>query len=179
MAHGGRLTELPLRKRIRPRQAEAYGRYLTYVREMGETLRAISSMGGHDGLLPIARCFGIAYTDYGLALIVEKITTKDNNLAPTLQSLAESGRFGEREQQLLDAFFEECSKRHIILGDIHSKNIVYTDRERGRFICVDGFGEKAAVPVHLWSKRINARKLQRLRRRLLTEIEGIGPDPLT
>lgn len=163
---------LPFRKRIRPRQAQAYGRYLPYVREMSETLRVVSSIGDPNRLLPIARCLGLTYTDHGLALIVEKITTSDGRLAPTLHSMVRADRFGPREQQLLNGFFQECCDEHVIFGDLHSKNIVFTDRDHGRFICVDGFGEKAALPVHLWSKRINARKLRRLQLRLQAEVDS-------
>ena len=66
----------------------------------------------------------------------------------------------------LDRFFDICEKRHYILGDITSANLVYQDQNGGNFICIDGTGEKALIPVHEWFCWANEWKLKRSRARI-------------
>ena len=47
------------------------------------------------------------------------------------------------------------------------------------FVAVDGFGEKSAVPIHRWSKLMNDRKIERVRKRLLSAVPARLTKPAT
>ena len=57
-----------------------------------------------------------------------------------------------------------------MFGDLTVNNIVYTEARdpRGEFVAIDGFGEKSAIPLHRWSRILNDRKIERVRRRLMS-----------
>ncbi|WP_245424315.1 YrbL family protein [Sinorhizobium sp. BJ1] len=156
-----------------------FGAYRTFQREVDEFLEQARKFSLADGVeLPIPRIFGFAHTDYGLGLIVEKITKGNGELAPTLRELAFSGQLTARHLKMIDELFESFCRLHIVMMDVNPGNFVVTDR-RGfeELVCVDGTGEKSFLRVFAFSRRANDAKLGRMRAKLLTKLAGILAHP--
>jgi hypothetical protein len=155
----GQLTSKYLRRRAWLKRR--IGGFLAVKRELGEFLVARTTLDGDDW--PIARIFGFVETGLGLGLVVEKISDPDGGLAPTLDQMLSTKRFKAVHRPLLARLFDELAERHICIGNMHVRNIVLagTPGEGGRFVGIDGLGEKAAIPLADWSKRFNALQVRR------------------
>lgn len=135
------------------------------MREIMEFLVQCRRRHGQSGFrLPIAHVHGFVPTTEGLGMLVEKIVDAEGNLAPTIQELARANALEDRHRAALEAFWRTCRAGHVVFGDLHFGNIAYTECRAGGPECVgiDGFGEKSFIPVHRWSRWINARKLDRV-----------------
>lgn len=146
-----------------------YGGYHVFVREIGEYIRLNKLKSCRPDLkIPVAKIYEIVETDEGLGLVEEKICDPSGRLASTIKEICREGSFSERHAQALDAFARTCKECHVVIGDLHSGNIVYTEDRSGfpECVCVDGLGEKAFFPIHRLSKFANARKIDRNLRRM-------------
>jgi hypothetical protein len=151
-----------------------FGPYAVFYRETKETIHAARAAHPHyNSPLPFARSYGFIWTNRGLGQVVERIGSADGTLAPTLRQLVEEGRFTADHAALLDEFFDICAEKGIVIGGVHTHNIVYQDSTR-RFVCVDGFGDKNTIPVHEMSRLANRLKLKRARRRLTRAIRALS-----
>lgn len=119
--------------------------------------------------LPITHIFGFVPTTEGLGMLVERIVDSHGELAPTISTLVKSNSIGPQHMAALESFWTRCRTDHVVLGDVHPANIVYTECRAGgpECVCIDGFGEKAFIPVHRLSRWLNARKLDRIRGRVM------------
>lgn len=176
-------------KTIRPDQLDENGtliarkdRWLNHLRPMGlyavfmrEIRAMIRYMRYNFPLIttppPFSRVYGFAGTTHSIGLIVEKITSDDGSPARTLASIAREGMLTARHREQIDAFFDIVAREHIVFGDLHAGNLVYEDKGQGRFVCIDGFGEKTLIPIYEWSRRANTHRLHKLRRRVLAGVE--------
>ena len=148
------------------------GIHRSTAREIKEMLRAAKMAHRAGGLsYPFAQIHGFIQTTAGLGLVVEKITGSDGAPAPTMRKLLMEGRFTPKHHEKFLRFFEICEENHYIFGDLHAGNLVYVDGGDGQFICIDGAGEKALIPIHEILAWANRRKLARSRQRMEAEIE--------
>lgn len=132
-----------------------YGQYVSLQREMSEYLALAVKFP--DGVPVLQKLAGIVDTDYGIGVIVEKLTGRDGGLAPTLGALADREGVTAPLLEKVDQFRDELLRYGVIVGKLHDKNLVLAVRGgEERFVMVDGYGEKAAIPIHTWSPRINA-----------------------
>jgi hypothetical protein len=151
-----------------------FGPYAIFYRETRETIHATRAVHpDYSFPLPFARSYGFIWTNRGLAQVVERIGSTDGTLAPTLKQLVEEGRFTADHAAILDAFFDICMEKGIVVGTVHADNIVYQDGAQ-RFVCIDGFGDKNTIPIHEISRFANRLKLQRARRKLARAIRGLS-----
>lgn len=150
-----------------------FGVYITFQREFREAFKAARRLyGSPDLVLPFARPLGVALTERGLGLIVEKLTAPDGSLAPSVKQLLKEGLFTSAHREALDQFFAASTENHIVFGDLNAGNLVFVEGAAGgRFVAIDGIGEKTLIPVHELSRFLNARKLRRMRRRLSAYID--------
>ncbi|WP_425038966.1 YrbL family protein [Primorskyibacter sp. S187A] len=107
---------------------------------------------------PVAGIADFVLTPNGLAQLVEHIRAKDGHTAPTLHALLEQGPLTREQMEALNAFVAALYDWHIPAYDLGPKNIVWQDSQ-ARFVLVDGFGDRAAVPLVTWFKKLNAWKL--------------------
>ena len=156
-----------------------FGAYRTFRREVDEFLEQARKCSPADGIeLPIPRIFGFAHTEYGLGLVVEKITRGDGELAPTLAQLAFSGQLTAQHLTMIDELFERFRRLHIVMMDVNPGNFVVTDRRgHDELICVDGTGEKSFLRIFAFSRRANDVKLRRMRLKLLMKLARILEHP--
>lgn len=150
--------------------------YRTFIDEVAEYIASASQATLEA---PLARIVGIARTSLGLGLLVEKISDAAGRMAPTLAAVVrEQGLTPELRGQL-DDFFDALAQAHVIVNDVSGKNIVlgYDAAGRQGMYLVDGFGNKQAVPLFAFSRRLNGRRLQRKYRELLHELAPLARPP--
>lgn len=113
--------------------------------------------------LPIAHIHGIPMTSEGLGLLVEKITNCSGELAPTIAQLGKLRQIDNKHLLAIEKLRLSCVTNHIVIGDLHAGNIVYTETRSNtpECVCIDGYGEKALIPVHRWNARVNARRINK------------------
>lgn len=155
------------------------GAYFAFLRELEEfVVLSRRHWGRQLSGLPIASINGLVRTSAGLGLVVERISARNGDLAPTMLELIVRGHLEPRHVSAVDRFIERCRALHVVFGDMSVNNIVYSERRDpdGEFIAVDGFGEKSALPIHRWSRLFNDRKIDRVRRRILSAVPpGLRP----
>ena len=155
--------------------------YVGYLREIKEYIAARARAPGIDP--PIARMIGIIDTDFGLGLVTEKVVDANGALAPTLAAMYEKSRgFTPAIDAALAAFLDGLLACNVIVGDMHAWNIVYGTDSRGgeRFVMIDGFGEKHAIPLSSMSRTMNRYRTRRVFARMLVrlrELVPIAPNP--
>jgi hypothetical protein len=137
-----------------------YGQYISLQREFSEHLALAARFP--DGVPVLQRHFGAVPTDYGLGVVVEKLTGRGGELAPTLAQLARSEGATVRLVEKLEQFRDEMLRYGVVVGKLHERNLVLACRDsEERFIMIDGYGEKTAFPIHVWSSRLNAAHTRR------------------
>ena len=156
------------------------GAYFVFLRELEEfVVLSRRHWGRQLSGLPIASINGLVRTSAGLGLVVERISDREGALAPTMLELIVRGQLEPRHVAAMERFIERCRELHVVFGDMTVNNIVYSERRDpdGEFIAVDGFGEKSALPIHRWSRLLNGRKIDRVRRRILSTVPpALRPD---
>ncbi|WP_282119655.1 YrbL family protein [Ruegeria atlantica] len=132
------------------------------LKEIEGEMKAALKSGTDIEQLPLARCFGIAQTDIGPAIIVERIESDDGQLAHPLAKLCEDGALSEDVLNELNSFAQKLFKLQIVARDIHETNIVYGLRNETRmFLLIDGYGERNLIPLRTLSRRLNDRSLHK------------------
>jgi hypothetical protein len=133
------------------------GPYRGFVREFKEFL---ASRHASAGASPLARVIGLAETDLGPGLIVEKVRRPDGGLAPTLDAWVRRDGFTPQIQAALDTFLAAMLEHNVIAGDLHAWNVVYGSDSHGgpRLVMIDGFGEKNTIPHCSMNRRHNAHR---------------------
>lgn len=179
--NGAVVTSRKRRRKFRIARLRPFGVYVTFHREMRETLRlARRTYPRLDFPFPFPRAHGLIWTTQGLGLVVEKIASSDNSLAPSLHELLEAGRFTETHWRQLKALFELCERHHLVVGDLNPHNFLYQDIGGGRFVVIDSIGEKSWIPIYELSFLCNRLKLrhkfrllaERIRNRTDLRLEG-------
>jgi hypothetical protein len=163
------LSTRPLRRWRKNHQRE--GAYRNHVAELAEYTAAQNVAAGR-WKVPMARVLGLAQTDMGLGLLVEKITDGKGGLAPTVEQIVREQGLGEKLARELDYFFDTLADHHIILNDVSARNVVLgqnADGEPGLYL-IDGFGSKQAVPVFAYSKTLNRQRILRKYHRLKAKL---------
>lgn len=163
------------RRRAWKRLARAL-HYNGHLRELREYITACARHPGRP--VPIARTIGVIETDLGLGLVAEKVVGVGGTLAPTLATrYASEGGFSAALERDLEELLEGLLACNVIVGDMHAWNVVYGSDSRGgpRFVLVDGFGEKLAIPLTSMWQRFNAHNTRRLYRRMREQLAQLVP----
>jgi hypothetical protein len=156
-----------------------YRQYLSLQREISEHLALAVKFP--NGVPVLQKVVGMVQTDYGVGAVVEKLRGRDGGLAPSLATLARRDGVTPQLLEKVGRFRDELLAYGIVIGKLHDRNLVLGLRDNEeRFIMVDGYGEKTAIPIHVWSSRLNAAHTRRcvdvLIRRLHTAF-GSGTTP--
>ncbi len=134
--------------------------YALFHREARSADRAIQMSLKKGGRPPLPKIHGLRETDQGLGQVVERISTLSGEMAPTLADQVAAGPLDEAQQAALDAFVSALFKFHIVVHDAGPKNIVW-DAFQSRYVLVDGFGDRSAIPLKSWIKPLNDRRLDK------------------
>jgi hypothetical protein len=154
-----------------------YGQYVSFQREMSEYLSLAAKFP--DGVPVLQKLAGIVDTDYGIGAVVEKLVGPDGGLAPSLATLGRREGVTRRLLEKIDQFRSELLHYGIIVGKLHDKNLVLAIHGGAeRFVMVDGYGEKTAIPIHAWSPWMNSIHTRRRVRILLERFhKSYGASP--
>lgn len=147
--------------------------YKGFFREFREYLELKARLQEPGVPLPICSVYGTVPTDLGLGLVYGRISDPDGSLSSSLQELIDTGRIEDWHLPLLNEFFDTLIEQHVIVQNKNLNNLVFQVEgpKSGRFVWIDSFGCKQLVPLRKWSKRWNARGLERVRSRVLTRTE--------
>ncbi|WP_170329890.1 YrbL family protein [Ruegeria arenilitoris] len=162
-------TDEPVRKYLLPRYAEwRYGNLRQWNREANEYLAALNRQCPEIERLAVF--MGYAPTSLGPAIVVEKLTGPDGELAPTLRSeLAALKKDRAGRQRLYDEFMEllnDLERGQIIVGDMWAENVVRAQERGGKLAIIDGLGERVMFPLTLFSNWAFRRSIERRRERM-------------
>lgn len=148
------------------------GPYRGYIREFREYL---ATRLAAPGASPLARVVGLADTDVGPGLVVEKIRGADGALAPTLDTWVRRDGFTAEVQAALDNLLAALLSHNVIAADLHAFNLVYGSDASGgpRLVMIDGFGEKNIIPHCSMSPRHNAARTRHKFSRMLKRLPRV------
>ena len=153
----------PLFRRLHTR----FGKFRPLLNELEEFLALQIRAPGDLDL--IERIIGVAETDRGPGLVVEALRDRAGQLAPTLRALA-TGGLTDGMRRELDGFIARLLASDIVVHDTKASNIVYAHdatSDSGRFVLVDGIGNRPDIPLDSFSRRLSrynkARRIERLR----------------
>ncbi|WP_425044225.1 YrbL family protein [Primorskyibacter sp. S87] len=158
-----------LKHRILKRPSELlYGNLRQWNREANEYLAALHR--GCPEIDCLAKFMGFARTSEGPALIVEKMTSPDGDLAMTVaEELAELSAGDPRRDTIRNELLElldDLERGRIIVGDFSAANVVRARERNGRLVVVDGLGERILLPITLYSNLAFKASVARRRRRI-------------
>ncbi|KCB32423.1 PhoP regulatory network protein YrbL [Bordetella hinzii CA90 BAL1384] len=157
-ARGIYLAKRPFKRWYKQFQRE--GAYRVYLNEFNEYVSSATRPSG-VWRLPLARVLGVAQTNLGLGLLVEKIRDAQGGMAPSLRDLAGQGRYTGELASQLDQLIEDLADAHVVLHDLSPGNIAVgynADGKHGLYL-VDGFGVMPLIPFQAWSRRLNRRRI--------------------
>lgn len=147
------------------------GPYLGYVREFNEYLASRHAAGG---LSPLARILGLAETDLGPGLVVEKICGADGGMALHLDAWVRHHGLTDNMQAALDRLLAQLLEHNVIAADLHARNLACEEKPDGqlRLVMIDGFGEKNFIPLRSMSRRNNTARTRAKFHRMLAGIRA-------
>ncbi len=138
------------------------GPYRYLLKEYRCYLRVAHRAERLDRPIPIAEFGSVVRTDRGLAQVAVRVPDAQGALAPTLRDLMRAGRDDAVPLGPLNAFVRDLYDLNVVVPDLTAGNVVLdASVSGGRFLLVDGYGEKAFVPLRTWFPAINARALGR------------------
>ncbi|MBO9433023.1 hypothetical protein J7394_02330 [Ruegeria sp. R13_0] len=159
----------PKRNHLIPRYAEwRYGNLRQWNREANEYLAALHR--GCPEIKRLAKFMGYAPTSRGPAIVVEKMTGPDGDLAPSLHAemVAANGDpdvLQKLRGDLLE-LLDDLERGRIIVGDMGIGNIVRAQERGGRLVVIDGLGERVLLPLTLFSDWAFRKSMARRRARM-------------
>ncbi len=159
----------PKRNHLIPRYAEwRYGNLRQWNREANEYLAALHR--GCPEIERLAKFMGYAPTSRGPAIVVEKMTGPDGDLAPSLHAemMAANGDPDVLQKLRADLLelLDDLERGRIIVGDMGIGNIVRAQERGGKLVVIDGLGERVLLPLTLFSDWAFRKSMARRRARM-------------
>ncbi len=159
----------PKRNHLIPRYAEwRYGNLRQWNREANEYLAALHR--GCSEIERLAKFMGYAPTSRGPAIVVEKMTGPDGDLAPSLHAEMVAANGDPEVAQKLRAdlleLLDDLERGRIIVGDMGIGNIVRAQERGGKLVVIDGLGERVLLPLTLFSDWAFRKSMARRRARM-------------
>lgn len=124
-----------------------------------------------DYRFPMEIPYGLIQTNMGLGLVVEKIVSP-NGSPMNLKQLHQTGLLEKKHFAALLDFFERCKRMHLVFGEVNYEGLMYTEARNSKpeFVLVDGIGEKLYIPLRANLKFVNARYIDKVKKRILEKI---------
>ncbi len=119
----------------------------------------------------VPRVFGFSRTNLGLALVEERICNTDGSRALKPSLFVRNLGNAEAVIRALTDLFRFLEAHHIVCNEISDQNILIRKGKKTlQAILIDGFGDNHLVPYASMSARMNRRKLERKKQRVLLKI---------
>lgn len=120
---------------------------------------------------------GLVATDLGPGLVVRAVRTEAGALAPTLQRLLDEGGDPAPWLGQLEEFLAWFATSAVVTRDFRPQNLVH-DAAGGRFVLIDGLGDRTILPFCAWSparnRRHKARAVRGIMRRVRRQLAAAG-----
>ncbi|TCK03058.1 YrbL family protein [Marinobacterium mangrovicola] len=129
-----------------------------YVREWGEDTRFVQNI------------VGIADTDLGVGLVVEKVARGSGELAQSLNELLYTGSYNEVHEKAVAELVSWLRSTGLIIRDLNLRNLVW-DELGNRFVIIDGLGGRAGFSFRSLCRWYNKRSNNKRANKLLVRIE--------
>ncbi|QFT63238.1 YrbL family protein [Roseivivax sp. THAF30] len=127
-----------------------------------------------EDMPPVLSFRGYILTEKGLGQVVETIRDAEGKVAPSLYGQLQAGPLFPAQIDALNEFAARIYDWHVVAHDLGPKNIVW-NAEDGRYVLVDGFGDRSIIPLKTWNRRLNNRRLDRAFREM-AETSGLDWD---
>ena len=153
--------------------ARRYHYSATFVREVREMVELRFERSSYPSV--VQRIIGFAETDLGLGMVSLAARDPDGDLAPTLNQMITGNAVDAEARQALQRFFDDVLESPIVVGDLHTGNIVYAyDEERGHhFVMIDGIGDKTLIPLLRLFPRLRDRSKRRKIQWIWARLDGL------
>ncbi|MBO9452148.1 hypothetical protein J7426_17875 [Tropicibacter sp. R16_0] len=162
----------------RPSQLR-YGNLRQWHREANEYLSALNR--GCPEINRLAGFFGFTQTTAGPALISEKFSGPDGQLAQNLgeeiAALALDDPRRDTIKQEIIELVDDLERGKIIVGDLSPDNIVRAKERGDKLVVVDGVGERLLIPLNIISRHAFKASLNRRRKLMLGATHPAPPKP--
>lgn len=138
-----------------------HGLYVTWMRELEHYFSVTIRLGYRPTFLQ--RYHGVFDTDLGLGMVVGKETDRSGNLAPTLQTLARSGKLTTEMKQQFQGLLTQLNELRISTTDINMNNIVcsWSESAGDHLVLIEGIGVNTFIPLAKFSNYLNVRSNNR------------------
>ncbi|MBM2577002.1 hypothetical protein JQC91_11905 [Jannaschia sp. Os4] len=149
----------------RVRRERTLGLHVGTLREWRAALRAQVRAERRGLPMPLARVGGLVPTTRGLALEVERVGDGADGLGRPLKALAKAGPLDDAALDALSTFAHALVRLGVNAPDLSLTNVVW-DGAAGRFVMIDGYGEKTLIPLREWIPALNRRRVDEGMRRI-------------
>ena len=164
-------AKAPWYKKLRP-----LGCFVGFEREFREQLKIYLHYGYHPSCLYFI--VGMQPTNLGLGQVVEVVSGRDGQLAPTLRTLIRRGHYDSCAEQALERFFDWLLESPITISDLTLDNLVYSyDESKGDFFClIDGAGDPNLMPLKsvlsYWNRLSKKKWIGKMYKRITIQLKG-------
>jgi hypothetical protein len=116
--------------------------------------------------------FGYIETTLGPALETEHIRDADGNSSETLKEYVRHNGV-ERLSPLIEELFVSLRANHVVIRELHLKNILVRKDKDGTLdlVVIDGLGDANLIPCATYSRFFNQRKLVRKKAKLHRKLD--------
>jgi hypothetical protein len=126
----------------------------------------------HPGTPFVPRVFGFIHTNLGPALVEERVCNTNSSRALRPSVFVRNLGNAEAVTRTVTDLFRFLETNHIVCNDISDQNIlVRTEKKKLQAVVIDGFGNNHLIPYASMSARMNRRKLERKKQRVLRKID--------
>jgi hypothetical protein len=151
-----------------------HGFYTTWHRELEHYFSVCLRLGYRPHFLQ--EYHGIIDTDVGLGLIVNRITDRAGNLAPTLADVVTKTGLTDDLLAKVEELRRQINELRISTNDISVSNIVYGWNARigDHLVLIEGIGVNTFIPLARFSNYFNVRSNDRHFARTVRWLEKLG-----
>ena len=115
-----------------------------------------------DFKMPISHLYGFVKTNLGLGCLTERVTDENGANAPTLNRLLRLGQLTDDRLAALNDLISQLYEVSVCASDVQGSNFVYGHRHIGgagqvtspQWVLIDGFGDRFAIPLRTYSRRV-------------------------
>lgn len=111
----------------------------------------------------LPRCYGMHQTDLGPGLVLDLIRDRDGQISRSLRELLSNDHPPETFRDAFDELGEFLMKHVVLTRALLDHNLAAQQRDDGtwRLYLIDGYGDRAWLPIARWSRSLGRSKVQR------------------
>lgn len=99
---------------------------------------------------------GLTDTSLGIGMVVTAIRKSNGELADTLSTIIDQGRYSEEHAKALEQLLQWIEEQYIVIRDLATHNLVWHE-QAGHFVIIDGIGARRLPSLRSISRSYNQR----------------------